>query len=308
MVDDEINRGNRTVAVSSPSRAELSYFRAEPISLASAGFDERWLQATISDDPSILGLGELSVIERERRQGAGGRIDFLMLDPESNLMYEIEVMLGRLNESHIIRTIEYWDIERRVRPNRDHRAVIVAEEITNRFFNVIALFNRAVPIIAIQLNALRVEDNVILDFVKVLDIYELPEEEDVAAGEQTDRGYWLGRAKPTSMDVFDECVSMVESSARSTRSTYNKNHIALGGPRQNFAWFTPRKQQDHCHVRLKVGETGVEDVSQALENIGINVAPYRNDVIRIFLTLRDLKEQRDVLGQVFEEAYDAVNV
>ena len=54
-------------------------------------------------------------------------------------------MLGALDESHIIRTIEYWDVERQRFPTHDHRAVIVAEEITSRFFNVIRLLNRAVP-------------------------------------------------------------------------------------------------------------------------------------------------------------------
>ena len=47
----------------------------------------------------------------------------------------------------LIRTIEYWDIERQRRPQSDHRAVIVAENITSRFFNVLRLLNRSVPVI-----------------------------------------------------------------------------------------------------------------------------------------------------------------
>jgi hypothetical protein len=42
-------------------------------------------------------------------------------------------MLGELDPSHIIRAIEYWDIERIRFPKRIHRAVIIAEEITSRF-------------------------------------------------------------------------------------------------------------------------------------------------------------------------------
>ncbi len=38
-------------------------------------------------------------------------------------------MLGAVDESHIIRTIEYWDVERQRYPTLQHRAVIVAEEI-----------------------------------------------------------------------------------------------------------------------------------------------------------------------------------
>src|SRR5438876_2281051 len=118
----------------------LTFHRAEALTLAQAGFDERWLQEQVEADPAILGLGELTVYSRERRQSPGGRLDFLLMDPETEDMFEVELMLGRTNESHIIRTIEYWDNERRRWPTREHRAVIVAEEITNRFFNVIALF------------------------------------------------------------------------------------------------------------------------------------------------------------------------
>ena len=37
------------------------------------------------------------------------------------------------DESHIIRTIEYWDIERKRYRQYDHTAVIVAEDITSGF-------------------------------------------------------------------------------------------------------------------------------------------------------------------------------
>jgi hypothetical protein len=92
-----------------------------------------------------LGLGELHVVQREKAQPSGGRIDFIMSDLDNETRYEVELMLGPVNESHIVRTIEYWDVERQRYPTLEHRAVIVAEEITSRFFNVIRLLNRAVP-------------------------------------------------------------------------------------------------------------------------------------------------------------------
>src|SRR5205807_10479804 len=103
----------------------------------------------------------LGIAGREHRQPMGGRIDFLMRDAEAETYYEVEIMLGALDESHIIRSIEYWDIERQRRPHFDHRAVIVAEQITSRFFNVIRLLNRAVPMIAVQLNAFPLEEGAI---------------------------------------------------------------------------------------------------------------------------------------------------
>ena len=61
-----------------------------------------------------------------------------------------------MDESHIIRTIEYWDIERRRYPQYDHIAVIVAEDVTSRFLNVISLFNGSIPLMAIQIKGIEV--------------------------------------------------------------------------------------------------------------------------------------------------------
>jgi len=61
----------------------------------------------------------------------------------------VEVQLGSTDESHIIRVIEYWDVERKRYPQYDHCAVLIAEEITARFLNVIGLFNGTIRWFAI---------------------------------------------------------------------------------------------------------------------------------------------------------------
>ena len=68
--------------VAGPDGAAITYLKAEPRRLRDIGLDERWLQDRIEDDPSILGLGDVSVITRERTQPSGGQLDFLMFDPE----------------------------------------------------------------------------------------------------------------------------------------------------------------------------------------------------------------------------------
>jgi hypothetical protein len=183
-----------------------------PVELRSLGLDEKWLQDQISDDPGILGLGELEIAGREHRQPVGGRIDFLLRDPEDETYYEVEVMLGELDASHIIRTIEYWDIERQRRPSFTHHAVIVAEHITSRFFNVLRLLNRAVPMIAVQLSAFPIDNNVVLHPVTVLDVSE--ETADVSAVdqvEQADRAYWEKKADPASLAVVDKIVAALKT-------------------------------------------------------------------------------------------------
>ena len=53
--------------------------------------------------------------------------------------------------------MEYWDIEKKRNPQYDHVAVLIAEDITARFFNVISLFNGVVPIIALQVKCVEME-------------------------------------------------------------------------------------------------------------------------------------------------------
>ncbi len=147
----------------------LQYTRHERVFLRTLPeFSEAWLHAPICEETSILGLGELDVIEKERAQYSGGRLDMLLSDVENNVRYEVEVMLGATDPSHIIRCIEYWDVERRRYPAYDHVAVLVAEEVTTRFLNVMGLLSGSIPIVAIQLNTLKVGEQILLDFVRVL--------------------------------------------------------------------------------------------------------------------------------------------
>ena len=132
--------------------------------------NEQWLQEKIAETPEILGLGEnLELRATERKQSTGGRLDLLFADSESGKRFTVELQLGECDPDHIIRTIEYWDIERKRFPQYEHCAVIVAENITSRFWNIINLFNRSIPLIAIQLDVRQIEDSFTLNFIKVLD-------------------------------------------------------------------------------------------------------------------------------------------
>ena len=117
--------------------AKLIYSLPEKINLRNhPDFNKIWLQDRIAENPQIIGLGELELIDRERKQYKSGRLDLLLADFENNARYEVELQLGQTDESHIIRTIEYWDIEKRRYPQYDHCAVLIAEELTNRFLNL----------------------------------------------------------------------------------------------------------------------------------------------------------------------------
>ena len=207
--------------------------------------NERWLQDRIAEDPSILGLGDLILKDRERMQPRAGRLDLLLQDSESNTRYEVEIQLGKTDESHIIRTIEYWDIERKRYPQYDHVAVLVAEDITSRFLNVISLFNGVIPLVAIQLTAIQVGDMISVVFAKVLDqrILGFTEEEDEEK-EVTDRSYWERRGSKSTVAMADEILQIAKEFDPELELKYNKFYIGItkqGAP-FNFVLFRAQKQ------------------------------------------------------------------
>lgn len=106
------------------------------------GWTEKDTQELIASDPKILGLGPFSNVHREHTQPQGGRVDLILSGDRNSARYVVEIQLGSTDPEHIIRTIEYWEQEKHARPDVDHVAVIVAEKITERFYNVIALLNR----------------------------------------------------------------------------------------------------------------------------------------------------------------------
>ena len=108
----------------------------------------------------------LIAINKEKKQSNGGRLDILLKDKEDNSMYEVEVMLGKTDPSHIIRAIEYWDNEKRKYPQRQHFCVLIAESFDRRYFNVIQLMSLNIPMIAIQADLLEVNKEKILRDIK----------------------------------------------------------------------------------------------------------------------------------------------
>ena len=207
----------------------MSYVKFEKISLKNhPELNERWVQERIAEDPAILGLGDVVLKDKERIQPRAGRLDLLLQDAESNHRYEVEVQLGNTDESHIIRTIEYWDIEKKRYPQYDHTAVIVAEDITSRFLNVISLFNGVIPLMAIQMNALKLGDQVGLFFTTVVSqVYFGLVDEDEEVREATDRSYWENRGSKKTVAMADELLEIARQFDSSLELKYNKFYIGL---------------------------------------------------------------------------------
>ena len=236
-------------------------------------FSERWVQDRIAENLQMLGLGEVVLKDKERIQPRAGRLDLLLQDAEASHRYEVEIQLGKTDESHIIRTIEYWDIERKRYPQYEHTAVIVAEEITARFLNVISLFNGTIPLMAIQMSAVQLADTVSLLFTTVLDEARFGlVEEDEEVQEITDRAYWESRGSKATVAMADEVLKLVSAFAPSLELKYNKFYIGLAthGMPNNFLIFRPQKLALRVEVRLPQSQ----EVEASIEAAGLDVMDY----------------------------------
>ena len=266
--------------------------------------NEAWIQDRIAEDPAILGLGDLILKDKERRQPRAGRLDLLLQDPDSTRRYEVEVQLGSTDESHIIRAIEYWDIERKRYPQYEHTAVLVAEDITSRFFSVIALFNGFIPFIAIQMQAVEVGDDIALICTKVLD-QMLPgvEEDDDDDQEVTDRDFWIQRSSQESLAIVDQLLTLAQQYDSSLELKYNKFYIGLAknGIANNFAIFRPKKSFVRFEPRLHRSD----ELREQIEASGLDLMDYSEGWkrYRIRLTKRDVEENQQILSHLLGEAY-----
>lgn len=278
----------------------MRFEKAKVLSLKShPTYSERWLQERIAEDPTLLGLGDLVVKDVERRQPRAGRLDLLLTDPETGTRYEVELQLGATDEAHIIRTIEYWDIEKSRYPQYEHVAVIIAEDITSRFLNVISLFNKSIPLIAVQIQALQIGEIITLSATTVLDQMSLGTEEEDEPGQATDRAYWeTSRGSKGTVALTDQFLDLINEVSPGHELKYNKHYIGLSrsGVVDNFAMFRPRRE--HLIVEFRVPRS--EELTLRIDDTGLDRLEYdkRWGRYRVRITDKDLTGHRELLREL----------
>src|SRR6266536_2688638 len=260
--------------------------------------------ALLSPEPSILGLGDLEVVRREKQQSSGGRLDILLKNPEDDMMYELEVMLGATDESHIIRTLEYWDLERRRWPRRTHIPVLVAETVNRRFFNVIQLLSLTIPIIAIQANVIEANGKRVLHFTKILDAYLEPEMDDSEPAEVADEIYWKEKAIAT-LGVAKILQGVVSRVVGDITIGFTKKYIRLLQGREIRYSLAPRSSGKSAFFTwLKNSEspgiTGLLDATQ----IPYDLKPWNRDpgwqTLRLTVDQNLLQKETEAFDKIAE--------
>lgn len=265
----------------------------EPQWLRDLGKDEQWLERAIIEDPSILGLGDLDVYESQRLQPSGGRLDLLLGNRSER--YELELQLWTTNETHIIRTIEYWDVERRRYPHYEHTAVLVAEEISGRFFNVICLLGYHIPIIAIKATAHKINDTIGLSFTKVLDTRDL-----IATAEENEitpplgRGHWLQFFSEEQLTLVDTAIKEITGGEPNYTRGYIGSRINGKANAKMHFW----KYDNKIHVFFRQGMS--EEVTKKVENLTILEGIYTNGYTFMIDSEDQLNSHLPILKKMFK--------
>lgn len=224
-----------------------------------------------------------------------------MIDPQDERRYEVEIQLGATDESHIIRTIEYWDNERRRYPQFEHCAVIVAEEITSRFFNVISLFNRSIPLIAIQMNLLEVGEVMTLSFTTVLDERTTPSDRDP----DLDPDPKIKEITPDQKAICDlllgEIITPVVEGCE-LHPTKNYLGIRRNGRVENFINIIPKKKVFHFWFRYPRDP----QMDRMIEDFGFHTLSYNKGFgyYRLALSSGDeIIERKEGLQELTKRAF-----
>jgi len=284
----------------------MKHIKLKTINLKNhAQLNERWLQDIIANEPTILGIGDVILKDKERSHIRAGRLDLLLQDADGYGRYEVEIQLGSTDESHIIRTIEYWDIERKKYPQYEHTAVIIAEDITSRFLNVVSLFNGFIPLMAIQVTAIETPEGIGLQFTKVLDTVKLGyKDEDEEISEPTDRNYWEKRGTKKTVALADKILDISKSFLPSVEFSYNKYYIGfwVDGRACNFAVCRPQKGA----LRLEISLPKTDETEEIIINSELDFLDYdsRRGSYKLKLTEQDISEKEEIISQLLKQAYE----
>ncbi len=261
---------------------------AKTLTIHECGHDECWLRDQIFENPAILGLGDLQAVSKEKIQSQG-RLDLLLKNPEDDSMFEVELQLGATDESHIIRTIEYWDNEKRKFPKRSHTAVLVAEKITSRFFNVVHLLSFGVPIIGIQANIVQAGEGKGLYFTKIIDSYEEPEDEEETPQQPFDEKHWVDNY-PGALECIRWYKTILEHLYGEVPIKYFDSYVSLllGGIAR--VWVNVRKN-DRVLIEVKYGEKNFQEAADQLNKDGVSFNTYKGKYFKFNVNFQQLKER-----------------
>ena len=122
--------------------------------------DEAWLQEWLKEEPSRLGLGDLSVADGEPVQDEDGNPAFLATDDDR--YFSVDVRLGEMEAAHGFQMLDNWARNRVRHPDKTHVAVLVTETASDRYRTTLETLAEHLPLVVVELSVWRGETEAIL--------------------------------------------------------------------------------------------------------------------------------------------------
>lgn len=274
----------------------------------SNGVDEETVQQFIEQTPEVLNLGlKTRLIQKQRRHQGAGILDLLLESEDRQTRYVVELMLGELDEKHIVRAIEYWDYERRAYPDIAHVAVLVAEGL-GRFLNVIGLLSGAgrIPIIVIQMNSYRLENDgsIALTFSRVLEQRKGLVEDESEEDERNQVQPWKDRVPGPIMKSVQSIFEYLKAGTKTEltlREVQQYIAVSPAGSRSTILVFYPQVRALQIGIRIDQRN----DIDERIQAIG----SYNSRDSRYLLKIQpndveSLAEVFKYLGQILFQPSD----
>jgi len=291
------------------AQSDSQFVASTRVALRDLRLPESWLERKIREEPTILGLGGITKVFFQRKYKKAGRGDLILLDEENSILYSAELMLDEIDESHIVRCVDYWLTETRKPSNKDWSviAVLAAESIReSRWFPVIEFLSQKMPLTVLEVAALKVSGHTTLTFTKFFDGQD--QLEHVEGGEEdsgridVDKGYWAGKRPGEIIRVAESLARIFRSPNKQLRVTYLQGFwgFALGEKPKNFVTITPK--QKFVNVRARIRDT--ESWSERLKKAGFEITggtPGKS--VRFRVTDHHFGKGGKLLRQLGEEAY-----
>ncbi len=213
-------------------------------------------------------------------------------------MYEVEVMLGETDETHIVRAIEYWIREKKKFPQRQHYPVLVAESITRRFFDVIQALSESIPIIAIQASIVEASGSRVLAFTTILNLYEEREDAEPGGFEAHDEAYWVGKAAWTN-EAAKGLLAILKPSFPDAKLNYVKNYIAIMVDGKIYLSLHKRSS-NKSFLECWVGERFVGTATSLLDGAAISYTVRKNRTVMMTVDPESVTKHEELFKQFAE--------
>jgi hypothetical protein len=233
------------------------------------GKDEAWMCTWLSEQPSRLGLGELTAAEGEQDDDARS---FAAVDEER--CFSVDVQLGELEASRGFGVLDNWARNRVRHPDKEHVAVLVTETLSDRYQTTLETLAEHLPLVVVELQVWKGEDEaIVVPHVALaseeVDLSETPaakaaeamaRAEAMVAVEEPDETVDADTGDDAAEPATDEFEAEAESETGSDQdddepasdAPENKDDTGVGNP-----WGLPQREDEPAFQASGSGATGL---------------------------------------------------